>query len=223
MSETDSFISEVSEEVRRDRMFALWKKYGPIVIGVVIAIILAAGAKAYLDSQEKAAAQDAGGALIAASEGDLSAQAAALTALAEGTDHEGGRMVAELRAAGALAANGETAAAAEVYDRIAAAASSGPLLQDFATYRSLTLRGSTMEPAAFADALSPIANGSGAFRLLAMEARGLALIRAGEQPAGENELRAAHSDEAAPQALRQRIEAIMTAIGGSLDNATQDG
>lgn len=223
MSETDSFISEVSEEVRRDRMFALWRKYGPIVIGVVIAIILAAGAKTYFDSQEKAAARDAGGALIAASDGDLSAQAVALAALAEDTDHEGGRMVAELRAAGALAANGEAAAAAEVYDRIAAAASSDPLLQDFATYRSLTLRGATMDPAAFADALSPIANGNGAFRLLAMEARGLALIRAGEQAAGEDELRAAYGDEAAPQALRQRIEAIMTAIGGSLDNATQDG
>jgi hypothetical protein len=32
LSESDSFIQEVSEEVRQDRMFALWKKWGPYVL-----------------------------------------------------------------------------------------------------------------------------------------------------------------------------------------------
>ncbi len=218
MSDSDSFISEVSEEVRRDRMFALWRKYGPYVIGLIVVIVLAAGGKAYLDSQARSAAQEAGGALIAASEGELDAQSAALIALADEAEHDGARLVAELRAAGTLASAGDQAGAAEIYDRISVTAATDPLLQDFAMYRATMLRGETMDPAAFADALSPIANGSGPFRLLAMEARGVALVRAGEQAAGEDELRAAHSDEAAPQPMRQRIEVIMTAIGGSLDN-----
>lgn len=218
MSDSDSFISEVSEEVRRDRMFALWRKYGPFLIGAIALIVAAAGLKAYLDAEERAAAQQAGGALIAASEGDLDEQAAALAALAENSDHEGTRLLAELRVAGVLAAEGDSAAAAEAYDRIAASASSDLLIRDFATYRAVMLRGAEMESAAFADALSSIANGPGPFRLLAMEARGIALVRAGDQQAGEDELRAAHSDEAAPQALRQRIEVLMTALGGSLDN-----
>lgn len=218
MSDSDSFISEVSEEVRRDRMFALWRKYGPFLIGAIALIVAAAGLKAYLDAEERAAAQQAGGALIAASEGDLDEQAAALAALAESSDHEGARLLAELRVAGVLAAEGDSAAAAEAYDRIAASASLDLLIRDFATYRAVMLRGAEMESAAFADALSSIANGSGPFRLLAMEARGIALVRAGDQQAGEDELRAAHSDEAAPQALRQRIEVLMTALGGSLDN-----
>ena len=218
MSDSDSFINEVSEEVRRDRMFALWRKYGPYVIGAIVLIVAAAGVKAYLDAQERAAAQEAGGALIAASEGDLDAQTAALTALADSADHVGARLLAELRAAGVMAATGDAAGAANAYDEGAASATADPLLQDFAAYRATILRGATMEPSAFADALSPIANGSGPFRLLAMEARGIALVRAGDQTAGEEELRAAFSDEAAPQALRQRIEVLMTAIGGSLDN-----
>lgn len=218
MSDSDSFISEVSEEVRRDRMFALWRKYGPFVIGAIVLIVAAAGMKAYLDAQERTAAQEAGGALIAASEGDLDEQTAALSALAESADHDGARLLAELRAAGVVAASGDAAAAAEAYDRVAASAAADPLLQDFAVYRATMLRGATMEPSAFADVLSPIANGSGPFRLLAMEARGIALVRAGDQMAGEEELRAAHSDEGAPQAMRQRIEVLMTAIGGSLDN-----
>lgn len=218
MSDSDSFISEVSEEVRRDRMFALWRKYGPYVIGAIVLIVAAAGAKAYLDAQERSAAQEAGGALIAASEGDLDEQSAALTALAGSADHDGVRLLAELRAAGVMAASGDATAAADAYDQVAASATADPLLQDFAAYRATMLRGTTMDPAAFADALSPIANASGPFRLLAMEARGIALVRAGDQTAGEDELRAAYSDEAAPQAMRQRIEVLMTAIGGSMDN-----
>ena len=218
MSDSDSFISEVSEEVRRDRMFALWRKYGPYVIGLIVVVVAAAGAKTYLDAQTKSAAREAGGALIAASEGDLDVQSVALAELADSVDHDGARLIAELRTAGALASSGDKAGAAEIYDRISATAVTDPLLQDFAAYRVTMLRGETMDPAAFADNLSPIANGSGPFRLLAMEARGIALVRAGDQAAGEDELRAAYSDEAAPQPMRQRIEVIMTAIGGSLDN-----
>ena len=120
MSDSDSFINEVSEEVRRDRMFALWRKYGPYVIGAIVLIVAAAGVKAYLDAQETAAAREAGAALLEASEGDLEAQKAALTALAENADHDGARLLAELRAASAMAASGDAGAAAEAYDRIAA-------------------------------------------------------------------------------------------------------
>ena len=218
MSDSDSFINEVSEEVRRDRMYALWRKYGPYVIGAIVLIVAAAGVKAYLDERERTAAQEAGGALIAASEGDLEAQSAALAALADSADHEGARLMAELRAASVLAATGDARGAAEAYDAIAASAAADPLLQDFAVYRATMLRGAEMEPGAFADALSPMANASGPFRLLAMEARGVALIRAGDREAGEDELRAAHSDEQAPPPMRQRIEVLMTALGGSMDN-----
>ena len=218
MSDSDSFINEVSEEVRRDRMFALWRKYGPYVIGAIVLIVGAAGVKAYLDAQERSAAMAAGAELIAASEGDLDQQAEAMAELAGTASHDGARLMAELRAAGAIAASGDAAAAADAYDDIAASPAADALLQDFARFRAVMLRGADMAPGAFADALSPIANGAGPFRLLALEARGIALVRAGDQAAGEDELRAAYSDEAAPQTLRQRIEVLMTAIGGSLDN-----
>ena len=218
MSDSDSFINEVSEEVRRDRMFALWRKYGPYVIGAIVLIVGAAGVKAYLDAQERTAAMAAGAELIAASEGDLDQQAEAMAELAGTASHDGARLMAELRAAGAIAASGDAAAAADAYDDIAASPAADALLQDFARFRAVMLRGADMAPGAFADALSPIANGAGPFRLLALEARGIALVRAGDQAAGEDELRAAYSDEAAPQTLRQRIEVLMTAIGGSLDN-----
>ena len=39
MSNPDSFIEEVTEEVRRDRLFALFRKYGWIGVVLVLAIV----------------------------------------------------------------------------------------------------------------------------------------------------------------------------------------
>ena len=36
----------VSEEVRRDRMFGLWKRYGPFVIGAIVVFVV--GAAVYI-------------------------------------------------------------------------------------------------------------------------------------------------------------------------------
>ena len=213
MSDSDSFINEVSEEVRRDRYFSLWKKYGPFLIGGVIAIVVAAAVVTYLDQRARAAAQAAGGALIEASQGDLEAQIAALTELADATDHDGEALVARLRVAAALATDGDAEGAAAIYDRIASDDAADALLQDFAAFRAVALRGEGMPPAAYADALSPIANGNGAYRLLAIEARGIALFRAGDETGARDELRAVYNDERAPQSLTRRVEILAQAMG----------
>lgn len=44
MSDTDSFIEEVTEEVRRDRLFGLMRRYGWIA---VLAVLLLVGGTAY--------------------------------------------------------------------------------------------------------------------------------------------------------------------------------
>lgn len=217
MSNTDSFIEEVTEEVRRDRMYALWRRYGPYVIGAIAAFILLAAVKTWLDQRAEAAARAAGGALLTASEGDLAKQAAALEELARTADHDGERVLARLRAAGAWAAAGDPQTALRLYDELAADGSVDPLLQDFAVYRSLAIRVENMDPAQQADAWERIADGGSAFRLLALEARGLALVRAGRKEEGAEELRAAYFDPAAPQGLRQRIEAAAAALDVSLE------
>lgn len=218
MSNNDSFIDEVSEEVRRDRMYALWRRYGPYLIGAIIAFVAAAAGKTYLDQQAESAARAAGGALLTASEGELTQQAAAMEELARTADHDGEALLAKLRAAGAWAAAGDAQTAARLYDELAAAKGVDPLLQDFAAYRAVALRAPGLDPAAQADAWTPIVNGGSAYRLLALEARGIALHRAGDLQTAAEELRAAYHDEFAPQGLRQRIEAVATALDISLEN-----
>ncbi|MEM6440825.1 MAG: hypothetical protein AAF763_14150, partial [Pseudomonadota bacterium] len=63
MSDGDGFINEVSEELRRDRMTALWKRWGPWIIGAVVLAVAAAAVLNWRDSQREAAAREAGEAL----------------------------------------------------------------------------------------------------------------------------------------------------------------
>ena len=43
MSNTDGFIEEVSEEVRKDKLFALYKKYGWIPVVIICSLVGGAG------------------------------------------------------------------------------------------------------------------------------------------------------------------------------------
>ena len=54
MSDTDSFLQEVSEELRRDRLYRNIRKYGWIAILLVIVIVGAATYREYLKSQAEA-------------------------------------------------------------------------------------------------------------------------------------------------------------------------
>ena len=85
MSETDSFIQEVSEEVRRDRLFKLMKKYGWIAILIVVLMVGGAAVVEYRKSQRMAAAQQFGDGILTALQSEASDEriAALDTILAE--------------------------------------------------------------------------------------------------------------------------------------------
>ncbi len=223
MSDRDSFIDEVSEEVRRDRMFSLWKRYGPFVIGAVVAVVIATGVKAWLDGEAADAARQAGGALIAAADAPPAEAAAALESLAAETDHKGAALLARLRAAAALAAAGETAKAADAYDEVAADAGADRTLQDFAAYRAVALRAPAMEPVAAAAAFAPIAEGAGPFRLLGLEGQASAWIREGRRDDAIDALRRITEADETPNGLRQRVAATLTALGAPIDAAAPAG
>ena len=64
MSDTDSFLQEVSEELRRDRLYRNIRKYGWIAIDLVIVIVGAATYREYLKSQAKTEAELFGTSII---------------------------------------------------------------------------------------------------------------------------------------------------------------
>ena len=64
MSDTDSFLQEVSEELRRDRLYRNIRKYGWIAILLVIVIVGGATYREYLKSQAETEAELFGTSII---------------------------------------------------------------------------------------------------------------------------------------------------------------
>ena len=70
MSDSDSFIEEVTEEVRRDRLFALFRRYGWIPAVAIVLLVGGAAVNEYLKAQERGRAERLGDAILVALEND---------------------------------------------------------------------------------------------------------------------------------------------------------
>ena len=125
--ETDSFIDEVTEEVRRDRLFALFRRFGWIALAIILIIVAGTAWREYSQAQSRAAAQAWGDAVLAAQRSENPAAAlmdldpagstdrAALGALlAAGAQDDKGAVISKLE----TAANEATMVLAEKMDTV---------------------------------------------------------------------------------------------------------
>ncbi len=217
LSETDSFIEEVSEEVRRDRLFKAFRRYGWIGIVVVIALVGGAAFNEYQKASARNAAEARGDAILTALDADNSAARAA--ALAElPADGDSGAVVAMLRSAEAMAAD-DPAAAAAALQAIAGDTAQPPLYRDLAALKHAILTAADTDPADRIAALQPLTAPGAPFRILAEEQIALAEIEAGDTDAALARLQAMLEDTEASQGLRRRASQLIVALGGELDPA----
>ena len=218
MSDSDSFIQEVSEEVRRDRMFRLWRRYAPAVLGGVVLVVGATAFNAWRDHSRATAAQEMGARMIAAGEAAApAARAEAFLALADAADG-GAATLARLRAAAELAAAGDAGGAAQAYGRIAEAADTEPAFAAFAAYRAAVLAAPQAGAAATVAALTPLTAEGGPFRLLALEARAAAHLALGDRAAARADLDAVAADPLATENLRARVREALATLGAEAMN-----
>lgn len=206
MSDQDSFIHEVTEEVRRDRMFRLWKRYGPYVIGVLVAIVAVTAGLQYLKHLEREAARDAGVSLIeAARETDPARRAERFAATLDGADG-GAAVLARLRLAAASAQSGDLERAANEYQILADDPATPLPLAEFAALRAILVRAPLTGTLDTIDALGPFTAADSAFRLLALEARGVARMRAADRDGAQADFSEVLADPAATANMRARVE-----------------
>jgi len=218
VSDSDSFIQEVSEEVRRDRMFRLWRRYAPAVLGGVVLVVGATAFNAWRDHSRAAAAQEMGARMIAAGEAAApAARAEAFLALADAADG-GAATLARLRAAAELAAAGDAGGAAQAYGRIAEAADTEPAFAAFAAYRAAVLAAPQAGAAATIATLTPLTAEGGPFRLLALEARAAAHLALGDRAAARADLDAVAADPLATENLRARAREALATLGAQAVN-----
>ncbi|MBY6065864.1 hypothetical protein KUW17_03880 [Leisingera aquaemixtae] len=216
MSDTDSFIDEVTEEVRRDRLFLMLKRYGWIG-GVAVALIVGGAAfREYSKAQEQAAAEALGDAITAALETDGSEkQAEALAAVS--SEGAGGAAIAKMLEAGALAEAGKTA---EAVARLEAVTVNGelPLIyRHIASFKALALQTGTLSAADRRLQYEALAQPGAPLALLASEQLALLDVEEGNSEAAIARLRDIVADATVSADLKDRASQVIVALGGSLD------
>ena len=211
MSTPDSFVDEVTDAVRRDRLFAAFRKYG--WVGVVLVVLIVGGAAWNEWQKAKAAtrAQGFGDAALAALAKPAADRTAALAAIPVDGDQ---KAVLDLL----LSADptGDKAASLAALDALAADATQPQVYRDLAVLRRVALAGKDQPLADRRTALQGVAVPGRPFRTLAEEQLAYLLIEEGKKDAALTALTALVQDQEAPAGMRQRLGLVITALGGKV-------
>ncbi|MCV6597353.1 MAG: tetratricopeptide repeat protein [Mangrovicoccus sp.] len=214
MSNTDSFIEEVTEEVRKDRLNALVRRYGWIAVAVVIAIVGAAGAWEWRKAQDKAAAQALGDDILTALE--LSDPAARVTAL-ESVSATGDAFALRQLVAVAETPVSDPAQAERLLRSVIEDESVSPLYRDLATLRLSMVPDVAILSEDRLALLEPLTVPGGAFRLSALEQKALVHVERGESDLALQDLVILRDDVESSAAMRDRAAQLIVALGGLPD------
>lgn len=214
MSQSDSFIDEVTEEVRRDRLFAAFRRYGWIAALLVVLIV---GGAAYYEitrAQKQSEAEAFGDAFLTALEqGEPAERAAALDAVAaEGADAQA---VIALTRATELAKSGDAAGAATALSAISEDMELPIIYRSLAKFRMLALSGDTMSAAERRAGYEELAGAGSPLRLLALEQIAMTYVEEGERDEALSRLRALEDEAGLTPDLLRRISQLIVVLGGT--------
>lgn len=212
MSESDSFIHEVSEEVRRERFAAFLRRYGWIIASLLVLVIGGAAFNEWRKARSQAAAEAAGDALRAAlQETDPAGRAEQLGAIA--ATGGAGAALALLAEAGSLLDAGDPTAAAAVLAALADGAEAPQLYRSMAALQRVMILGPEMDPAERQATLQTLASDGAPFRLLAIEQRALMNLESGDEAAAADDFETILVDPGATPQLAARARQLIEAIG----------
>ena len=212
MSNPESFIDEVSDEVRRDKLFAAFRKYGWIGVLVVLGVVGGTAWTEWQKSSRETAAQAFGDAIMAATE--QTSPEARRTALDQITAT--GDRAAVLELMQATDPSEDRAASLAALLKVEQDAATPPVWRDLATLRRVILQGKEAPLADRRAALEPLAQPGRTFRPLAAEQLAYLLIEEGKTAEAIAALQKLMQDQEAPQGLRARARQIIVALGGEV-------
>ena len=211
MSNNESFIDEVTEEVRRDKLFLLFRRYGWIGVVLVVGIVGGAAWTEWQKVQTASRAERFGDAVTAALTLDApGARIAALKAVPTSGDQAG---LLQLMLASDPDKDRATALAA--LGTVAADSTLDNSYRDLAVLRRTILVGADTPIADRRAALEGITAPGRPYRTLALEQLAYLLIEDGKTPQAIDALRALTKDQDASAGLRVRAEQVILALGGA--------
>ncbi|OCX66483.1 hypothetical protein BFP70_04430 [Thioclava sp. SK-1] len=209
MSETDSFIDEVTEEVRRDRLYAAYKKYGWIGAVVVVAIVGGAAYTEWSRTQSDAQSQAFGDALMAAVEGDAPAEQLA------DIEATGARAaLRDLMAGSQALQSGERETGLTLLRSVSDQADVPRSISDLAQLKWVIAAGEDLSAQDRDAALVTLSAPGAPYAQLAQEQQALALMQSGDTNGAIALAQDILGQSGVTAGLQQRLSELIVALGG---------
>ncbi|WP_298261949.1 hypothetical protein [uncultured Litoreibacter sp.] len=215
MSQTDSFIEEVTEEVQRDRLFALIKKWGWVAIAAVLLIVGGATYNEYRKAALKSEAESFGDVLLAGI--DVNDAGATLAEVPTANPLQAA-IVGHLAAADALAGDNVELGVAELGKVIETQGAPAVYTELAELKRALALSPDT-PLAERRTAFEALATPGSTFQSLAEEQLALIAAQEGDTAQAITILQGVLDGANITPGLQRRASELIVALGGELEDA----
>ena len=222
MSDTDGFIEEVTEEVRRDKMFDLYRRYGWIAVVAVLLLVGVAASNEWQRAQARTDSEALGDALVAALELDsASDRSAALQKISVVTAD--GEAIVRLLTAAELVSEDRRQDALAVLNSIDENPDVQTIYRQIAEFKALVISAKIHDSEDRRQGFKSLIDSGSALRLLCEEQLALIEIDAGERDAALMRLQTLLQDSEVTPGMRRRVSQIITALGATPGAAQTDG
>jgi hypothetical protein len=215
MANDESFFREVNEDLRSDRVKAIWQRFGTYIVLLVVLLVLGTAAtrgyQYWMETKSAKSGDQFLDALNLANEGKPDEALKALEAV-EQAGHGAYPALARMRAASLQANKGDAKAAIDGFSTIGKDNAVPEVVRDVARIRAAYL---LVDDGSYDDVAAQVQDLSGAdnpMRHSAREALGLAAFKAGDMKKAEEWFKLITGDTSAPANLAQRAELMLDMI-----------
>ena len=197
-------------------MAKLWRRYGPIAIGVALIVVAATAGKVGWDAWQVRQLEQQGAAFAAAEaaleRNDPTAAADQFASLAAAQSGDAAAL-ARLREAEARINAGDTENGLALLDEVARNSRIDTVLRDYAAVTAAQRRLGQADPVSLQADLQPNMVSDAPFRHSAREIAALAALEAGDEAGAIEALRQLQADIATPDDMRRRAGELLAALG----------
>ena len=213
----DSLLREIDEDLRHERYAKLWKRYGGLVIGAALALVISVagyqGWRSYDIRSREADGERFAEALARVEAGRLDEAGLAFSEMAADAS-AGYALLARFQQAAVLARSGDQAAAMAAYGIIADDSGVDREYRDFALVMSAFAGLDTADATTLAERLAPLTAEDNPWRHSAREVNALLAARRGDRSAAREIFSTLENDPTAPAGVRLRAAEMLAILGG---------
>ncbi|MGE4481920.1 tetratricopeptide repeat protein [Acidocella sp.] len=217
-------LDEIAEDIRHERALKLAKRYGGLLVLVLILILAGVAGQEYWQAHKTKQAEAAATRYLALTQqvdepnGDITPAQAETTAKTlitfSDTAPETYKTLARLRAAALYANAGETSKAAALWTRIGADEAAPTLLRDAANLLFAQHELGIAKDSDILARLQPMVQARNSYHGLAREMQAMAYLNEGNTAMAKSFFTQVQDDPSAPQGARNRAQAMLAKLNG---------